>query len=80
MSILPLNFFVEGESGVVEDIKGDTSLFQRLSSMGFNKGATLQVVKNDLGPLIVALGGNRVAVERAIAHKIMLEPADLSYE
>nr|WP_307906027.1 FeoA domain-containing protein [Clostridium botulinum] len=56
MSILPLNFFVEGESGVVEDIKGDTNLFQRLSSMGFNKGATLQVVKNDLGPLIVALG------------------------
>ncbi len=80
MSILPLNFFVEGESGIVEELKVDNTLFQRLSSMGLNKGAIIKVIRNDLGPLIVALGGNRIAVERKIAHRIMLEPSSLSYE
>ena len=41
--------------------------------MGFNFGAPFKVVKNDVGPVIVSLSGNKVALGRGLAQKIMVE-------
>ncbi len=37
--------------------------------MGFNTGANVKVVKNDAGPIIVCLSGNKIALGRGLAQK-----------
>lgn len=74
MSIQPLLFLSEGSKGKVHDIVGGRILSKRLFEMGFNTGQEVEMIKNDTGPLIVGLGGSRVAVGRGMAQKIMLIP------
>jgi len=71
MSTQPLIFLPPGAKGTVYDIQGDL-VTKRLFEMGFNKGQELQVIKNDVGPLIIGINGGRIAVGRGMAHKIML--------
>ncbi len=40
--------------------------------MGFNIGTNFEVVKNDAGPVVVSLFGNKVAVGRGLAQKIIV--------
>jgi len=46
---------------------------KRLYEMGFNVGTLVKVVKNDAGPVIVSLAGNKVALGRGLAGKIKVE-------
>lgn len=50
---------------------------KRLYEMGFNTGARVRVLKNDFGPLIVALEGNKIALGRGLAEKMLVVKADL---
>lgn len=72
----PLIFFPEGAKGRVYDINGGRTVSKRLFEMGFNKGQEIEVIKNDIGPLVVGLNDSRVAVGRGMAHKILLNPVD----
>lgn len=63
----------QGDAGKVKLISAGRCATVRLYEMGLNIGASLKVVKNDVGPVIVSLGGNKVAVGRGLAEKIELE-------
>ncbi len=72
MECLPLALLNSGGQGVVKKICGGESIAKRLYEMGFNTGAQIEVVKNDVGPLIVSLSGNKIALGRGLAQKIMV--------
>lgn len=74
MNAQPLLFFNEGCKGKVYDIVGGRSFSKRLFEMGFNSGQEVEIIKNDIGPLIVGLDGSRVAIGRGMAQKILLVP------
>ena len=59
-----------GEEGRVKGIQAGRQATKRLYEMGFNTGARVKVVKNDAGPVIVSLQGNKVALGRGLASKI----------
>jgi ferrous iron transport protein A len=62
------------ERGVVAALGGGRSVLQRLASMGFTPGATVEVVQNyGWGPLIVTTRGSRVALGRGEARHVAVE-------
>lgn len=46
---------------------------KRLCELGLHKNAKLKVIKNDFGPLILNLSGNKLALGRTLASHIMVE-------
>jgi ferrous iron transport protein A len=69
-NLLALN---KGDAGKVKFIDAGKVATKRLYEMGFNTNAPLKIIKNDSGPVIVCLAGNRVALGRGLAAKIILE-------
>ncbi len=61
-----------GDDATVKKICAGCCATRRLYEMGFNTGAKLKVVKNDFGPVIVSLLGNKVAIGRGLAEKIIV--------
>lgn len=68
--LLALN---KGDVGKVKLIDAGRGATKRLYEMGFNTGATVEIVKNDAGPVIVSLAKNKIAIGRGLAAKIILE-------
>ncbi len=68
-----LNTLGKGDGGKVSGIDAGRCATKRLYEMGFNTGAPIKIIKNDSGPIIVSLNGNKVALGRGLASKIMLE-------
>lgn len=68
-SLIKLN---PGENGIVQEIAAGGTATKRLYEMGFNSGAKVKIMKNDLGPVVVSLSGNKVAVGRGLAEKIIV--------
>ncbi|NLJ77857.1 MAG: ferrous iron transport protein A [Tissierellia bacterium] len=62
-----------GDAATVKRICAGGCATRRLYEMGFNTGAKIKVIKNDFGPVIVSLFGNKVAVGRGLAQKIMVD-------
>lgn len=69
---IPLTFLSIGEKGIVEFIKGNDNISKRLYEMGINKGSTIEIIKNDFGPLIVSLTGSRIAISKGLAQKVFI--------
>ena len=69
-----LTYFSKGAKGRICDITGGRTAAKRLFEMGFNRGKEIEVVKNDMGPLVVDLNGSKVAIGRGMANKIHLYP------
>jgi len=52
------------------------TLMARLAAMGIRRGAELVVVrKSGTGPLIIAVGGSRMALGNSVAHQITVAEA-----
>ncbi len=72
--MMPLSFLKTGQNGVVKNIVGGNGVWQKLSRMGFARGVTVRMVKNDgFGPLIIALGEGRLVLGQGMAQKVMIE-------
>ena len=65
-----------GDKGKVKKVCACRCASKRLYEMGFNIGTNFEVVKNDIGPVIVSLFGNKVAVGRGLAQKIIVNQSD----
>jgi len=63
----------KGENCKIQKISAGFMATKRLYEMGLNSGAQVKVVKNDIGPVIVSLYGNKIAVGRGLAEKIFVE-------
>lgn len=62
-----------GEHCRIQKINAGTNATRRLYEMGLNTGSNIKVVKNDIGPVIVSIYGNKIAVGRGLAEKIIVE-------
>ncbi|MFA7671991.1 MAG: FeoA domain-containing protein [Sphaerochaetaceae bacterium] len=67
-----LTMLHRGDKGKVDTIYAGRGATKRLYEMGFNTSAFVTVIKNDTGPVIVSLNGNKVALGRGLASKIIL--------
>ncbi len=67
-----LTMLSKGQKGRVATVDAGKSATKRLYEMGFNTGASFTVIKNDSGPIIVSLNGNKVALGRGLAAKVLL--------
>lgn len=75
---MPLLFLPAGRTGTIKDIAGGKGVRQKLTRMGFVRGAVVDVVQNDnRGPLMVSIGEGKVAIGQGVAQKILVEePVD----
>ncbi len=72
---LPLPMVAPGQTVRVVRIAAGQSAARRLRDLGLIPGTELRVVQDGgHGPLILAVGDSRLAVERGIAHKVLVEP------
>lgn len=62
----------KGDKATIKNISAGCTATRRLYEMGLNTGAKVNVVKNDFGPVIVSLLGNKVALGRGLAQKIIV--------
>ena len=67
-----LNSIPIGKKVKVKKISAGACATRRLYEMGFNTGAKVKIIKNDAGPLIVSLSGNKIAIGRGLAQKIIV--------
>lgn len=63
----------QGATGKIKSVDAGRYATRRLYEMGFTVGAPVKIVKNDAGPVIVSLVGNKIALGRGLAEKIKLE-------
>jgi ferrous iron transport protein A len=62
-----------GEKAFCEALTAGRSAVARLTAMGFVRGKAVTMLSNrNLGPVIVAMGENRLALGRGLAHKVMV--------
>lgn len=68
-SLIELN---PGDNAKIKQIHAGWGATKRLYEMGLNTGARFKVVKNDTGPVILSLSGNKIAIGRGLAQKIVV--------
>lgn len=59
----------------VVTIRGGSHLVNRLFQMGLTPGTIVEVVRNDVGPIVISFRGITMGVGRGVAMKILVEPA-----
>lgn len=72
--MIPLSQISTGETVYVEDIRGGKAFTQRISDLGFTKGAEVKVLSNSFaGPLMVVIKESRFALGQGEASKIIVK-------
>lgn len=69
---MPLTMAGVGREQVVREIHGKDEVRTFLEKLGFVKGAEIEVVSFLDGNMIVSVKGTRVALDRAMAQRIMV--------
>lgn len=70
--MLPLVLADAGEECIVKKIGGSPEVKQHLADLGFSVGASVTVVSEIGGNVIVKVKESRVAISREMAQKIMV--------
>ncbi|HHT48781.1 MAG TPA: ferrous iron transport protein A [Firmicutes bacterium] len=73
MHYKPLHLLRPGTQGIVHHYLAGGCATKRLYEMGIYPGAKITVVKNDLGPVVLAFSGNKMALGRGLAQKIFVQ-------
>ncbi|MGI5878176.1 MAG: FeoA family protein [Christensenellales bacterium] len=69
---MPLTLAKPGESIRIQRITGRHDIRRRLASMGFVEGETVTIIAQRAGDMILALRDTRIALDRALASRIMV--------
>lgn len=72
----PLTNIVPGKRVQVASITAERRIKHRLASLGLITGAEIEIVQSQCGPLLISLGDARLAIERTIAKKILVQPLE----
>ena len=69
---LKLNILKAGESGVIEAIHADESLYHRLTALGFRIGKRIELIRHASfnGPLHIRIGSTDVMMRQSEAARI----------
>ena len=70
--MLPLSMAETGQPQIIKKIGGSPEVKQHLETLGFNVGGEVCIVSTLGGNLIVKVKESRVAVDEALARKIMV--------
>ena len=70
--MIPLNMADVGSPQIIKKIGGKPDVKQHLETLGFNVGGEVCIVSTLVGNLIVKVKESRVAVDEALARKIMV--------
>lgn len=70
---MPLSFLRKGQVGKVTNIVGNDKIKAHLKDLGFVLGADISVVNELAGNIIVNVKESRVAIDRNLANKIMVD-------
>lgn len=73
MNNTSLNLLKPNEFGKIKEISGGCGAQKRLYELGLHKGAIFKVVKNDFGPIILNISGNKLALGRGLASYVYVE-------
>ncbi len=73
MNNTSLNFLKANDYGKIREISGGCTAKKRLYELGLHKGAIFKVVKNDFGPIILNISGNKLALGRGLASHVFIE-------
>lgn len=68
-----LSSLKKGECGKILGISAGCDARSRLCELGLNKGTSVKIVKNDIGPLILNIQGHKLAIGKGLANKILIE-------
>lgn len=71
--MMPLSFLRKGQVGKVTNIVGNNEIKAHLKDLGFVLGADISVVNELTGNIIVNVKESRVAIDRNLANKIMVD-------
>lgn len=61
------------QTAIIIDTIGCDKGIQRLRSLGITRGSKVKMIKNDTGPIIIKILGSKLAVDRALAEKIIID-------
>ena len=70
---MPLAMVTEGETRTITDFKGQEELKRHLQDLGFIRGERVRVVGENAAGMILMVKGVKVALNRGLAHRIMVE-------
>ena len=70
--MMPLTMAKTGETATIRKITGRDEVRQHLAELGFVVGATVTVVNEMAGNVIVQVKDSRVALDRSMANRIMV--------
>ena len=70
--MMPLTMAKSGETVTIRKISGKDEVRQHLAELGFVVGATVTVVNEMAGNVIVQVKDSRVALDRSMANRIMV--------
>ena len=71
---IPINLANVGERGTIVRISGKEDVKKYLAGLGFTAGETVTAVSCAGGNMILEIKGSRIAVDKAMAGKIMICP------
>ena len=69
---MPLTYAPIGEPAVIRKITGKDEVRQHLAELGFVVGLQVTVVSSLAGNLIIYVKGSRIALDAAMAQRVML--------
>lgn len=72
MQTMPMSFVETGSNVEIVDIAMGQAFNKKLMEMGLNAGMEVKVIKNDGGPLILGVGGSKLALGQGMGQKIMV--------
>lgn len=70
--MMPLTMAAPAEEAIILKITGKDEVRQHLAELGFVVGATVSVVSEMAGNVIVQVKDSRVALDRSMANRIMI--------
>ena len=71
--MMPLTFYKIGESGKIARVSGSEEVRSHLNDLGFVVGGQISIVNELAGNIIVNVKESRVAIDKNMANKIMVE-------
>lgn len=72
---MPLAMMIQGETRTISDFRGPDDMKRHLQDLGFLKGELVQVIGENASGMILMVKGVKIALNRGLANKIMVEDA-----
>lgn len=69
---MPLAMMGQGETRIITDFKGQEEMKRHLQDLGFIRGEKVRVVGENPSGMILMVKGAKIALNRALAHKIIV--------